>query len=149
MNRTGRERNSSTTHLRLSSRVEKMRELAPVSQYIMTCTWFVRPLSRITQYLQATYVTNATAYPRIEYVPRNDEVHSSDETYGTCECVITGLGFQKEMTHPLDDEEKTMNTYVYICILCVYKHLPRGPMCNVGDVPVYKMPFIILYHTYI
>jgi len=31
----------------------------------------------------------------------------------TSECaVITGLGFQKEMTHPSDDVEKTMNTHI-------------------------------------
>lgn len=84
---------------------------------------------------------------------RDDEVHSLDKkcaTTATCECaVITGLGFQKEMTHPSDGVEKTMNTHIiyiilYIYILCVYKHLPRGPVCDVGDVPVYKMPFIIL-----
>lgn len=92
-------------------------------------------------------MTNATAYPQIECVSSNDdEAHSRHEKCATCECVIIGLGFQKEMIHLSDDEEKTMNHIHYnICILCVYKHLPRGPVCNVGDVPVYKMPFIILY----
>jgi len=68
----------------------------------------------------------------IECVSRaDDEAHSSDKKCATtaiCECaVITGLGFQKEMTHPSDDVEETMNTPIYI--LCVYKHLPRGLTC--------------------
>lgn len=58
--------------------------------------------------------TNATAaYQRIECVSRDDdEAHSSDKKYvttaaATCDLRMrryrTGLGFQKEMTHPLDD----------------------------------------------
>lgn len=105
------------------------------------CTRFVRPLSASNDNVIFASIMRQMPPPPpthgIECVSRDDQTHSSDKKCATttiCECVITGLGFQKEMTHPSDDVEETMNTHIYIFIMRVQVPPPRT------DVPCRRSP---------